>query len=178
MNKAIVVASYPDSPWLSDCLVSLKGVNYPVVIAMNTPEDNAFDPQGIYEAVRLGLEEFVLLHDSMVVKDQSIFDILFGMPGHVAVSPGGLMLIGKYVTAQLPALPKKPSGKKEAVYFELSYKNQVPWSHTLDPAFTDGNVFEVKHGKNRMVLENQWFKKYKGVYTMELAEQEDREAGR
>jgi hypothetical protein len=56
---------------------------------------------------------------------------------------------------------------------ELSFKSQIPWMGCLDPNFIDGNHhFEIKNGRNNMVIENSWFKKFKGTWHVSMIKEE------
>lgn len=164
--KAIIVVSYPGSPWFSDCMTSLQGVQYPIVVCWNLPENNAYDAAGLYLAQELGIEEFFLLHDSTLVKDVQFINEAMKQPGCIALAPGGLMLMGKYSLADMPPLPPRPVGKRAAIEVELSYKNQVPWRGVLEPSMNDGPVREMKHGQERMRIEGDNIIKWKYHYDM------------
>ena len=163
-NYAVIVVTYEGSPFLDEALEYLKGIKHPLLLCINTPDDNGYDPAGFYLAKELELEKFILLHDSCHVKDQRVLDMLFAFGGTISLSPGILMCMGKF--EQLPELPPKPKNKREAVDFETAMKN---WQHTpLFPTFTDCDKREYKHGKERMVIENEYLKKYKSTWSPDM----------
>jgi hypothetical protein len=171
-TRAVIIVTYEGSPWIDEQLECLRATPYPVVLAINTADDNRFDPAGLYLAVALGLEEFVLLHDSCLVRDVSVFDLLFATPGVVALSPDFRMLQGKFVTNRLPRLPDPPIGSKwEAVAFEVELSKR-PADVTLFPEFHDDNSrFGRKHGRDNLIIENEYLTKYKQCYDVDLVEQ-------
>lgn len=162
-DKFIVVVSYKGSPWIDECLKSLDGVMYPVDVVDG---GSTFDPMGFYHAKKKGYKNFVLLHDTCVVKDQKLFDILFSHDEHVSLSPGFLMCMGKYRLDKLPELPPQPMTKRQAVEFEGQYCSALR-GECLFPDFVDSDVFEEKNGRNNLILENEYLKKYKGFWSIE-----------
>lgn len=169
-NYAVIVVTYDGSPFIDEALGYLKGCKYPLLLCINTKDDNAYDPAGFYLAKELGLEKFILLHDSCFVKDQTVLDTLFDKPGNVAISNGLLMCMGKF--EDVPELPPKPRDKASAVYFESALPSLIPNHSVLFSDFSDSEVREHKHGKERMVIENMFLKKYKGCWGWGHVEQE------
>ena len=168
---AVIIVTYEGSPWIDEQLDCIRETPYPVVLAINTPDDNRFDTAGLYLAVDLGLEEFVLLHDSCLVKDVTLFELLFDVPGVVSISPNFLMFQGKFVTERLPRLPDPPPQSKwEVVALEVDFA-RLPADVTMFPEFYDGNHrFGWKNGRENMILENDYLVKYKQCYDLELVE--------
>lgn len=152
--KAIIVVTYKGSPWLQECIDSLDGCKYPILICHSGK--GAYEMEGLYYAKQHGIKEYILLHDSMIIKDQSIFDKAFEIDGMVKIARQ--MNLAKFVE---PNLPKKPINKNEAIEVECGWymEQQAP---ILCPDLVDVAVFEEKHGRKNMVLENQYIKKYKG----------------
>ena len=171
-TKAIILVTYKGSPWISECLDSLQGVKYPILLCINPEGKSAYDMEAFYYAQEHGVEEFIVLHDSMVIKDQSFFEEAFGRPGHVKLTPMFLMGFGKFVLKGLPPLPPKPIGKKAAVSFETHYLRKLPASSEMFPKFRDTNNFVQKHGQKRMVLENDYLIKYKGTWDPNMVKEE------
>lgn len=164
VNRAIIVITYDGSPWIDECMASLEGVKYPID---KCDGGSTFDPMGFYRAVEKGYDEFVILHDTCVVKDIKLFDMLFDRPGHVAITMGFLMCLGKYVTKDLPPLPAQPGSKRQAVEFEGQYCSAIHGS-VLFPDFIESNTFVDKNGRNNMIIENDYLIKYKGFWSMDM----------
>jgi hypothetical protein len=152
--QSIVVVTYKGSLWLQDCLDSLVGTPYPVHICWS--EEGAYDTEGLYYAERHGLESFILLHDTMVIKDISLFDILKDK-GNTKIA--NQMFLGKFVAPY--NLPEKPRTKAEAIDMETFWYTPKNWE-LLCPELVDVPIFEEKNGRMNMILENQFIKKYKG----------------
>lgn len=153
-KQALVIVTYKYSPWLQDCLDSLAECKYPVHICWS--ENGAYDTEGLYYAERMGLESFILLHDSMIVKDHSIFDKVADIPNCKIADQ---MFLGKFSAPY--NLPPKPTSKGEAIDMETFWYTPKKWE-TVCPEFKDQARFEEKNGRMNMVLENQYFIKYKG----------------
>jgi len=167
--KTIIVVTYPESPWLSDCIASLEGVTYPVTLCINPKGESAYDTAAFYFAREHNIKEFIILHDSMVIKDISLFDKVFALPGNVSMSNiRFLMCFGKYELDKIPTLPPKPKNKREAVEFESGFVRHKVLCDSMFAPLNDTNVFENKHGKKRMILENDYIKKYKGCWNPDM----------
>lgn len=167
LPKGIVIASYePSKPFLNDLMASIK-TDYPIYICW----EGIGRPHNSHEygAVEKGMElfdEFIFLHATCEIKDNSIFDKLFSIKGHVALTDGFYHLIGKYVSDDMPIVPEVHN-KAESVANELTwftkpytiYEEQLP--HTT-------NNFIEKHGRKNMVCENSYIKKYKGTWGTDM----------
>lgn len=167
MKGIVITTHYKTQAFLLDLLVSLKDCKYPILIAYNTDEDNRFEKRGLELGMQV-FDEFIYLHDTVVIKDLELFEVLFSLKGCFSISPRFLMYLGKYDSSFLKTLTfPKVSTKLEAVRMEQWLEHNIPCPH-LDSKFIDGNhTFEIKHGRHNMVLENKYLKKYKGTWSME-----------
>ena len=166
--KGIIVVTYPGSPWLSDCIASLVGVKYPVYLCINPPGKSAYDMEAFYYAKEHKIYDFFVLHDSMVIKDISLFDKVFELKGNVQLSHIWQMGLGKFNIHNIPELPTKPTDKLSAIRFENSYLRTIKVNHTLFTLLKDTDIFEEKHGKKRMIIENEFIRKYKGTWSNDM----------
>jgi len=166
--KGIIVITYPGSPWLSDCIASLEGVSYPVFLCINPKGKSAYDAAAFYYATEHNIEEFVVLHDTMEIKDITLFDKLFELDGNVQLSHLWQMCLGKFTLNRLTPLPPKPFGKLPAIKFEGTYVRTIKADHKPFPLLEDTSVFVEKHGKKRMVIENEYILKYKGTWNNDM----------
>lgn len=192
MRKGIViVTSIATVVWLKDCVDSLVGVQYPILIVCNNGVESSGMPvkDGLKDGVAVvytnrngfelaGIEhgaeqfdEFVMLMDTCVVKDITLFDRLFAFPGSMSISPNFFHYMGKYVSriVREVGVPRIET-KEEAIQHELGWTGRylalaaqhgIPWG-TLEPALpviTD--VFEWKNDRTNMVLETPFIIKYK-----------------
>jgi hypothetical protein len=119
-------------------------------------EEGAYDTEGLYYAERHGLQSFILLHDTMVIKDQSLFDILKDK-GETKITDQ--MFLAKFVAPY--NLPDKPRTKAEAIDMETFWFTPKT-CETLFPELLDVAVWEEKNGRMNMVIENDFIKKWKG----------------
>lgn len=181
MMKGIVIATHQKgADWLRGLLDSLQGCKYPILVVGNgfmpeTEHMNVMNSWNGYElgAIAWGIKrfgEFIFLPDSCIVKDQSILDKMFDFDGSVYLSPGFFHYMGKYRTQTLNRIEvPKIDKKEEAITFEHVFGNRYMAAESqikmLEPCLpVQSEVFEVKNGRKNMVVENEWFKKWKGTY--------------
>jgi hypothetical protein len=179
MKRGIVITTHKSTQqFLLDLLVSLQDCKYPIVITYNTNEDNQYERRGL-EIGRDLFDEFIYLHDTVIIKDLQLFDKLFEHSGMLSIAPNFLMYLGKYESQRLREVSIPLVWDKQgaiAMEFWLRQVFQVP---CFDDTFIDGNhTFEEKYGKTRMVLENQYIKKYKSCYDISMVAQYERDCRR
>lgn len=168
MDKAIILVTYPKSPFLKRCLKALQPCDYPIHLCINPEEDCPYDPGAFYYARKHDIKEFIILHDSMIMKDLSLFDEAFSLEGNVSIGDNFLMCFGKFELDKLPELPRKPVNKGQAVAFEAVFLRSITPDHTLCREFRDGNTFVNKYGRKRMVIENDYLIKYKATWRVDM----------
>lgn len=152
--------------FLPELLASLEGVKYPVYVIVNK--------KGGYElgALKRLLDEnphendFFLLHETTVIKDQTIFDIAAQFDGSLAMCPGFASFLGKYRREVLEEVGiPVPMSRLAAIYYEsfwnIMYMNLEKKIAMCDEPLGDTDVFVKKFGKKRMLLENSYMKKWK-----------------
>lgn len=160
ISKGIVIsASEYSRLFYEDLMRSIK-TDYPIYICW----EGLGRPEGSFElgAIKKGSElfdEFVYLHDTVIIKDNSIFDKLFQIDGHVLLTQGGFHYFGKYVSNDLPQIPNIKD-KEEAVYWELKWFKK-PYTTFYDQIPVLSETFEDKYGRVNMVVENKYIKKFK-----------------
>lgn len=163
-NRGIVITTSDHTKaWLPEMLESIKDVKYPIYIQDNGAS-GGFELAGI-QAGKERFNEFVHLMDSAVIKDTTLFDKLFWMPGHVFLTKGGYHYMGKFVSDNLPMIPKV-NNKGEAITYELSWLGEKPRSYFSPDLPVHTDVFEEKHGRRNMVLENPFIIKYKATWSL------------
>lgn len=176
MTKGIVITTHNDSPWLKECLESIK-TNYPIIVHVNGGKlpvfewnenitivlgaNNGWEIAGIRTG-KLHFDEFVHLMDSTVIKDNSLFDKLFAIDGNVFLTNGGYHYMGKFVSSTLGNLPTA-SNKEEAIQLELNWYHG-PRTYFKPDLPVHTNAREEKHGRLNMVLENDYMVKWKGTW--------------
>lgn len=123
-------------------------------------------------------DELFFMNESMVCKDNSIWDIVFKKYGgrSVMMSERYLMFFGKFRREminqlQFPDVHNKyedvmlGEGQWCRQYWELS--DHIEIDPLEDGDTSDVGRFEFKHGRRNLVIENQYFKKWKASYNME-----------
>jgi hypothetical protein len=129
-------------------------------------------------------DELFFLNESMVVKNNSIWDIVFKEhEGRgVAVGDSYLMFLGKYLRkyVEQTEFPVVTCKKEDVLLGEQGWNAQY---RKADPSWiqiegmTDTyEVYEEKHGRWNMVLDGKYFKKWKGSWSLEMVEAVDRGA--
>ena len=83
-KNAILIGTQPDrKEQLDNCIASLDGVSYPVIIS----DCEGYEVGKFKELLKLtDVENFVFLQDSIEVKDQSIFDLCFSSQASVSLN--------------------------------------------------------------------------------------------
>lgn len=163
----IVVATTPGREnWLQQCL---KSISKPVLVL----SDFTFELgkiNWIYN--NTNIERFMFLQDSVVIKDETIFEFVYTNTGSISFTndPGLYgMYMGVYERRVLEQIEIPiPKSKNEAIAYELSWTDkycQTAGSVTL--AFDDltdskAKRKEVVFGRENLVLENDFLIKYKG----------------
>ena len=172
MTRAVVIATRPHrTNWLADCLASLEGCPYQILILT----------EGNYELGKIkwvyehtDIDEFLFLHDTCVVKDLKLLDMVFDHVGSVSITNVPAIFgcyLGKY-RREILAKVRMPDikDKHEAVL------NEGHWTDTyarLDPLtinlFDDfdqpPHTHEFRHGRDNLRLENDYLIKFKGSWS-------------
>ena len=165
----IVISTTPGrESWLRDCLESIKR---PVIVISNFNYELG-KIKFIYENTNLSF--FLLLQDSVIVKNDKFFDLMFeaaGMGSAAVTNDPHIfgMYMGVY-TRQTLAKTGIPNcnSKKEAIEYEISwherYVNFEPTLPVVFPELNDSRAAkkELRHGRLNLVLENDYLIKYKG----------------
>jgi hypothetical protein len=162
MNGIVITTHKSTELFYIDAMLSLRGCKYPIAIAYNTDEDNQYENKGLKMGMDL-FEDFVFLHDTVVIKDLSLFDRLFEYKGIVSISPRFLSYLGKFNSEILKQknIPEVKT-KRDAYETEMWLRRAFPTAPCFDRTFVDGNHrFEEIHGRMNMVLENNYLRKMK-----------------
>ncbi len=148
---------------------SLLGCKYPVVTVFNTDENNQYESIGLKVGMDL-FEDFIYLHDTVLIKDQSLFDKLFEYKGMVSICPRFLSYLGKYESKILKEHPfEEVRTKRQACAMEMWLGRVFAGAPCFDNTLVDGNHrFEQIYGSKRMVLENSYLKKMKGTWSTDM----------
>lgn len=175
-KQAIVVIHHRDNSgvWLNDLLKTIK-TDYPVLISNH----EGFVMEGVRKMWETTTyEELFFMNESMIVKDNSVWDIVFHDHGgkSVCMSERYLMFFGKFRREmvnrlQFPEVHSKyedvilGEGKWCREYYELD--DHVEIQPLADGDTTNPDNFEEKHGRRNLILENDYFKKWKASFDMQ-----------
>ena len=147
---------------------SLK-TKYPILFSwegVDRPE-NSHEYAAVANGAKV-FDEFVFLHCTMLVKDNSIFDKLFEVPGHVALTHNFYHLMGKYVSNDMPEIPVVHS-KGESISRELNWFTKT-YSVFGEQLPVQSDKFEIKHNRKNMILENNYLIKFKAHWSGDMAD--------
>lgn len=163
----IVIATTPGrEQWLQQCLASIK---HPVLVL----SDFTFELGKInWIFNNTKIERFMFLQDSVVIKNESLFDLLFKDKGSIALTNDPCMY-GMYLGVYERQILEKieipvPKNKTESIAYELSWTDSYcKAARNVRLAFTDfsdsrSKRKQVLFGRENLVLENDFLIKYKG----------------
>lgn len=171
MKQGIVIGSTKSrkETWLKDLLASLIGCKYPIKVNFT---DN-FELTTIKWALtNTDFEEFLFLPDSTIIKDLSLFDIVFDTYKGKSVSlfnfpaVGGMYMM-KYRRDILKTMPiPEVKSKLMAVFWEgvfnVYYSGLDGNVIILFPGQVHTNIFVKKYGRENMVVGNKYITRFKG----------------
>ena len=119
-------------------------------------------------------EEICILNETTICKDNSIWDIIFKTHKGQSVMLGEnyLMFFGKYLRKHILPFPKVTTKQEDVLLGEDVWSKgygRLPIEHIpIQPLYDNYSVYEEKNGRLNMVLENDYFKKYKGSWNLEM----------
>lgn len=106
--------------------------------------------------------EFVHIMDTTLIKDISLFDKLFAIPGNVVLTKGNFHYMGKFLTDELPNLPRVHD-KTTAIMLEVKWLDGFEYTEFQPDLPVHSLNWEEIHGMKRMRLENEYMIKWKGT---------------
>jgi len=163
----IVIATTPGREnWLQQCLAS---ITRPVLVL----SDFTFELGKINWIFNNSkIERFMFLQDSVVIKKQELFELLFEDKGSIALTNDPCMYgmyMGVYERKILSQIDiPMPKNKRESIEFELTWTEAYcKAARNVRLAFTDladsrSKRKQVLFGRENLVLENDFLIKYKG----------------
>jgi hypothetical protein len=169
----IVIATTPGrEQWLQQCLASIE---QPVLVL----SDFTFELgkiKWIFNNTKI--ERFMFLQDSVVIKNQNLFDLLLKDKGSIALTNDPCMY-GMYLGVYERHILEKieipiPKTKAESIAYELSWTdNYCKVARNVRLAFTDfsdsrSTRKQVLFGRENLVLENDFLIKYKGNWGQQV----------
>lgn len=171
----VITTSEFTKDFLKPCLDSLKGTKYDILVVSNGGYNpnllkgtnfiinswNGWEIAGIQRGKET-YSEFVHLMDTTLIKDISLFDKLFAIEGNVVLTKGNFHYMGKFVTDELPNLPRVHD-KVTAIMLEVRWLDGFKYTEFEPDLPVHSLVWEEIHGKKRMRLENEYMIKWKGT---------------
>ena len=175
MKQAIVIGSTTQTKdWLQNCLNSFGCYDkYPIIVVVNDDFELG-KLKWVYD--NTDIDEFFLLHDTVEIKDTGLFDLAFNYDGSFALSSQPVqmgMFLGKYRREILDkmSIPLTKT-KMEAVLQECAFNEQYSKLETkmatIFNPLLNSDKFEEKFGRKNMILENDYIRKYKGTWSLEM----------
>lgn len=176
MKQAVIIGtSKGRSDWSKECKASCKNSKYPVHVI----NDNGFELAHISKAYDMGFDEFLYIHDTCIIKDIKLFDMLFeeqrgqsvALSDHPCIFG---MYIGKYKREALRGMEMPiVDSKLQAINYEETWTREYvnrPEAHVvlLTPPLHDGSNFVTIRGKQYMKLENDFIIKLKGTWSRNM----------
>lgn len=170
MKQIVAIATSPGREhWVSNCLKSIGHIPYIVV------SDYGYELgkiQWMYD--NTNFDRWLLLQDSVSIKDARFFDMAFSYPKSVAVSNCPVkfgMYLGVYCRETLDKVGIPTAFTKEdAIHYERHWSDEycategdVP---TMFEDFKDQNATGIREmfGRDNLILENEYIIKYKGTW--------------
>jgi hypothetical protein len=117
---------------------------------------------GVIQRGKETFKEFIHIMDTTLIKDISLFDKAFAVEGNVVFTKGNFHYMGKFVTNELPNLPRVHD-KVTAIMLETRWLDGFKYTEFEPDLPVHSLVWEDIHGKNRMRLENEYMIKWKGT---------------
>ena len=163
----IVIATTPGrEDWLKQCLAS---ISKPVLVL----SDFTFELGKInWIFNKTKIDRFMFLQDSVIIKDEKIFELLYQDKGSIALTndPGMYgMYMGIYERKILEQIEIPiPKSKNEAIQYELTWTDTYcKAARNVRLAFTDltdnrAKRKQVIFGRENLVIENDFLIKFKG----------------
>jgi hypothetical protein len=181
MKQAIVIATTPKRyDFLQNLLSSIDGYDtYPIVILSDY---TYFAGKIRHIAFETQIEEFTMIPDSLEIKDPSMFDILFKQHKGKSVSfwkstrRDFYMGMGKFLSESLRKIDISytASTMREDEVFarnlgERYSTAEIQVAYLLpDGAEEESGLYMDKFGRKNMVVENDYFIKYKAHWSWEM----------
>ena len=164
-----VIGSSPNRrEWLADCSASINREHIAVV-------NYGYELGKIRWVMdNTNAERFLFLQDSWVIKSDGFWDLLEQFEGSIALTKDPYFFgcyAGVYERSVIEEIGIPiVADKDSAIRYEISWhKDYVEWAGepvVLFPDLTDANSRNVtiRHGRENLVLENDFVVKYKGTW--------------
>lgn len=170
VKTEIVLMAFPGREvWLDQCMKSIGKRDVMILSGYGHELDKI---RWVYE--NTNIDRFLLLQDSMVIKDQTFFDLALSHPKSVAFSNCPVkfgMYMGVFcretlAKTNMPVVRDKEHGIELEISWANEYSYHEPDAPLLFETFHDHHAKGVVnlHGRRNLVLENEYIIKYKGTW--------------
>jgi len=161
--KGIIICYHPDNKEYLDRLLESIKTDYPITVLTNGIDrpENSYELGAIHIAKKI-YDEFILLQDSVLIKDNTLFDVLFNIDGNVFITEGGYHYMGKFVSNTLGNIPTA-NNKDDSIRYELHWLDK-PFTIMDNPLPVHTEIFDENKG-GRMRLESKYLIKWKGTWS-------------
>lgn len=127
-------------------------------------------------AIKKGIEtfdEFVVIQDSCYLKNTELIEQMLNLNGPVFLTSFGYHYFNKYVTEELlqielPKVSSKAESVEQERVFNEEYRKRYNPVVLYDNILADTDTFEEVYGRRNMIIENRFFKKYKGTWCVSM----------
>jgi hypothetical protein len=171
MASAIaIIHKRGQSPWLNELLDTIH-TDYPVIVTNH----EGWGIDGVRKMfTHTEFDEIFFLNETMLVKDNIIWDIVFEkFKGEsVAIGENYLMWLGKYLRKHVlqTTFPVVTSKREDITLGEFEWNKQYIGQdssfYTVGMMTDTFDKYEERHGRTNMVLENEYFIKYKATWDL------------
>jgi hypothetical protein len=166
--------------WLPEILDSIR-TTYPIMITNH----EGYQIDGLRKAFEQSpFEEIFFIQESMVVKDNSVWDLIFkGTEGYsVTFNNDFQMFLAKYQRRIVNKIPfptvtsRRQDIQEGEGYWNFLYRDYCPQNTILLDPMIDPNPdiwehHEWKHDRDNIVVENSYFKKWKSVWHIDMVKE-------
>ena len=168
MNEIVVIATTPKREvWLKDCLESMPNTKIMVL------SDFTYELGKIrWLRDNTTLDRFLLLQDSVVIKDESLIEASFEQEGSVCFSTDPFMF-GMYLGVYDMEIIRQidvpiVTSKRQSIDYEITWhKTYCDLAGEVTVMFDDirdsmAKGVVIRHGRENLLLENDYLMKFKG----------------
>lgn len=166
----VIIHNIGSKGWLEDCLNSID-TTYPIIITNH----QGWCMNGIQKVIEnTDYDEYCILNESMIVKDNDIWRIIFEehKGKSVRLARDYLMFFGKLLKEHILPYPEVKTKRDDVLLGEDVWcrgYSALPIEHIdIQPLYDTYQVYKEVNGRNCMVLENDYFIKYKGSWNLEM----------
>lgn len=159
----VLVGSHPNSPWLEECLQSIRDTTSTTVVVHTA---GGHEPHALSVAASFRFDRFLFLQDSTKILSPEFWDAIEAQDGPCWLFGHPPMFMAVYdVEDILPLVSSRPLSKAEAIATEVEWPAELNYP-SVWPEVRDATALrrEQKHGRDNLVLGNDHIEKWKGTW--------------